>query len=337
VSRRALPYDAPPWNDDELLRGIRSNVPSWDLSAGDIIKRTELHQRFGGRRQGGIGPSKQSPNVLVFTDPRSGAQFGYNDRWEGSVFHYTGEGQLGDQTMTSGNRAILDHQTDNRALRLFKGVGGLVRYEGEFELDPVQAWYFGHELDRAGALRKVIIFRLRAADLPYPLASGSYEAARELPGPFGEPSVEADETASAAAREPFAVDPSVVDRGTQGHARTQNALRAFVENKGTATLRPDLHGGDPDFDLAWIKGTVWYVAEVKSLTRGNESKQLRLALGQVLDYQDRLSRRHTDVKAVIAVEIPVLDRRWVSLCERHGVLLVWPETFEAVLSPVLAS
>ena len=64
---------------------------SWDLEAGDLIRRTDFHARFRGSGQGGIAPLASSPNVLVFSDPASGAQYGYHDRWEDGVFHYTGE------------------------------------------------------------------------------------------------------------------------------------------------------------------------------------------------------------------------------------------------------
>jgi AraC-like DNA-binding protein len=43
-------------------------------------------------------------------------------------YHYTGEGQYGDQEMKSGNAAILTHKQEGRALRLFKGVRGEVEY-----------------------------------------------------------------------------------------------------------------------------------------------------------------------------------------------------------------
>jgi hypothetical protein len=322
---RQLPYDAPDWNVGQLLAG--SAARDWDVQAGDLVKRTEVHDRFGGSRQGGIGPSRQSPNVLVFSDPTTGAKYGYNDRWEpGPVFHYTGEGQVGNQTMTGGNLAILRHVEAGRALRLFKGVRGVVRYEGEFVLDAEMPSYISHAPDRNGTIREVIIFRMRPAGEPYPLPAPSYEA-------FGAPSHAVSEQTSVAQAEPFAVDPNKVDRGTRGHNRTQNLLRSFLENKGIKTLQPTAE--DPDFDLGWIHRGSWFVAEVKSLTPANEIKQLRLALGQVLDYQDSLSRRHADVRAVIAVEAPLRDRRWVALCEAHGVILVWPETFEATLSKVL--
>jgi len=52
---------------------------------------------------------------MVFSDPAAGAQFGYHDRWENGVFHYTGEGQTGDQQMTKGNRAMLTHAEGARS------------------------------------------------------------------------------------------------------------------------------------------------------------------------------------------------------------------------------
>ena len=69
----------------------------WDLQPGDIIKRIDLHDRFGGARQGGIAPSRTTRNILIFTDPVSGHTHGYDDRWDGPLLLYVGEGQRGDQ------------------------------------------------------------------------------------------------------------------------------------------------------------------------------------------------------------------------------------------------
>jgi hypothetical protein len=311
----------------------------WTLAPGELIRRTRLHDRYGGNRQGGIGGSAQTPNVLVFSEPSSGEQFGYFDRWDGPVFHYTGEGQVGDQTMTAGNKAILEHAEAGRALRVFKGVGGLVRYEGEFALESARPWYYAQAKDRNGDIRQVIVFRMRSVDGERPLTVAPPNRTRATPASppssFGGTYKRADEEASARQAEPFTVDPNAIDRGTRGHARTQNALATFLEDAGVTALGPT--SGDPDFDLGWRKGGAWYVVEVKSITSANEARQLRLALGQVLDYHDSLSRRHNDVRAVIAIERLPADPRWVSICERHDVLLVWPETFQAVLSPILST
>lgn len=300
---------------------------AWDLAPGELIKRTGVHARYGGGRQGGIAPSTVSPNVLVFSDPASGAKFGYHDRWEDGVFHYTGEGQVGEQLMNHGNKAILQHTDDGRALRVFKGVRGVVRYLGEFELDE-DPWYWSVAEDRNHRRRKVIVFRLRPIDMTL-WARTPKRKRQEL----GDTYVPVDETTKTAPRDPFSPDPDLVDRGLRGHATTQNALAAFLAEHGIAARRPK--PAEPDFDLAWSHGGWWYVTEVKSLTGTNETKQLRLGLGQVLDYQDRLLTRHSRVRAILAVEHRPTDDRWLQLCERHEVTLVWPETFPTILEPRL--
>jgi hypothetical protein len=77
-------------------------------------------------------------------------------------YHYTGEGQHGDQEIKSGNAAILRHKREGRALRLFKGVRGEVEYLGEFETDEELPFYNtdAPEADD-GPVRSVIVFRLR--------------------------------------------------------------------------------------------------------------------------------------------------------------------------------
>jgi hypothetical protein len=152
-----------------------SDNPSvWALKSGAEVERKELQQRYGGRTQGGIGPSKSSPNVLLFSDPIAGEPHGYFDGWRADgCFHYTGEGQRGDQQMKSGNAAILNHASEGRALRLFLGARGRVTYEGEFELAREQPFYTTDAPEtNNGPVRSVIVFRLRPVDAqPKPSSS----------------------------------------------------------------------------------------------------------------------------------------------------------------------
>lgn len=132
---------------------------SW--KPGDQIKRRELHEGYGGRRQGGISPSSQSPNVFLFTDQAQGALHGYiyDGAHEDGYYHYTGEGQFGDQRMVQGNKAVRDHQDEGRALHLFDASGGTTTYMGEFEY--VDHYYADAPETGEGPLRSVIVFRLR--------------------------------------------------------------------------------------------------------------------------------------------------------------------------------
>jgi transcriptional regulator with XRE-family HTH domain len=139
---------------------------AWDLRPGDQIRRTELHDRYGGSRQGGIAPCRDTPNVLIFTDPAVGHEHGYYDQWEDDdVFLYYGEGQVGDQQLDRGNRAILDHRKNGKALRVFEGSSGVVRYAGEFAIAYGRAYEWGRAPSTGGGpMRRVVIFRLVPVD-----------------------------------------------------------------------------------------------------------------------------------------------------------------------------
>ena len=142
---------------------------------------------------------------------------------------------------------------------------------------------------------------------------------------LGDRYVVADEEASTSEREPFTVDPNLVDRGLRGHAATQNALAALVAARGWEPRSPSAR--EPQYDLAWLVGDVIHVAEVKSLTPANQERQLRLGLGQVLRYADVIRRAGNLCVPVLAVEQRPTDPSWLALCEDLGVRLCWPPTF----------
>ena len=139
---------------------------AWELKVGETIRRTELHERFGGRRQGGIAPSARTPNVFLFTDPASGRQHGYFDGWApDGRFHYTGEGQRGDQQLIQGNRTVLEHREQGRALRLFRADRRMVTYIGEFELEEKNPFSRTDAPETGnGPIRQVVVFHLVPVD-----------------------------------------------------------------------------------------------------------------------------------------------------------------------------
>ena len=136
---------------------------NWDIKVGEVLKRTEIHNRFGGAGMGGIEPSAKSPNIFIFTSD-SGSSFGYNfdEELEDGSFLYTGDGQIGDQDVSlGGNKAIVEHRKKGRSLRLFEAAEQktFVRYVGEFELADAEP-----EVRRAsdvnGDERNVLVFHL---------------------------------------------------------------------------------------------------------------------------------------------------------------------------------
>jgi hypothetical protein len=130
-------------------------------------------------------------------------------------------------------------------------------------------------------------------------------------------------------RAPFEVDPNEIDRATARHMELQDMLAEFVSGK---RLQPLKRGDyDPDFDVAWWDEDIAVIAEVKTTTRQNESRQLRLGLGQILDYRDLLCvHDYSAVRAVLVIENKPSDERWTRLCGEHGVELIWPEMFSGL-------
>jgi hypothetical protein len=154
----------------------------------------------------------------------------------------------------------------------------------------------------------------------------------EPPAPseeLGDAYVAANEEAASSERQPFAVDPTLVDRGLRGHAMTQNALAAYVTDRGHEPRSPSAR--EPQYDLAWRAGDVTFVAEVKSVTTSNEESQLRLGLGQVLRYAHLLREAGNTCVPVLAIERLPTDLSWTRLCDTLCVRLCWPPDF-AVLA-----
>lgn len=141
---------------------------------------------------------------------------------------------------------------------------------------------------------------------------------------------DASENLSIAERDPFAIDPSIVERGLRSHAATQNRLAEWVSAAGMRPRSPAPN--EPNFDLAWTDGSQIWVAEVKSLTVHNEEKQLRLGLGQVLRYAQLLTRLHSaSVRPVLVAERQPSNDDWMDLCASYNVILLWPPFHEGLI------
>lgn len=135
-----------------------SEIPSFVV--GELYSRTrEITGKYGGSAQSGIAPSARTPAIFIFTGA-SAKENGYEDLpdVEGCLL-YCGEGQIGNQTMERGNRAIANHVIDGRAIHAFNssGKGKLYQYLGEFTYGS----HFIRQLPgRDGVQRDVIVFRL---------------------------------------------------------------------------------------------------------------------------------------------------------------------------------
>lgn len=291
---------------------------SWSLLPGESIKRTNLHERFGGGGQGGIAPSAQTPNVLVFSDAESGRRHGYIDGWQDDgCFHYTGEGQAGDQELARGNRAIANHSADDRALRVFDGVAGTVEYVGEFVLDrrPYRADAPESQDSPSGGrvVRQVLVFPLRPVDTqprppdPALVAMAGGPQLLEVP-------VEQQNTERAV------VSPSgeryEVERREQ---RLVLAYAAFLAERqvhvGRHRIRP-AGEAKPLFSDVFDSQRNNLIEAKGSGSRSN----VRMAIGQLADYGRFLTP--TPAKAILLPERPRQDLE--ALLASQGIDAIWP-------------
>jgi hypothetical protein len=123
--------------------------------------------------------------------------------------------------------------------------------------------------------------------------------------------------------DPFLYDPKARERGTRAHREMQNLVADAAKAAGYRVLSPN--AATPQYDVAWVGRSERVVCEVKSLTATNEPQQIRLGLGQVLDYRHAMSHRGRVFSAVLAVSREPEDARWGRLCRALDVHLVWPE------------
>lgn len=137
-----------------------------NFEIGALYNRTrDIHEVFGGQKQGGISTPSDSEFIFLFTG-EAGKAHGYDDFADEEGFHLYGEGQSGDMQFVRGNLAIRDHGRNGKRLLLFQSLGKSrpYRYLGEHVLvrtDTVDA-----PSTARGVLRKAIVFLLQrvAAD-----------------------------------------------------------------------------------------------------------------------------------------------------------------------------
>lgn len=128
-------------------------------------------------------------------------------------------------------------------------------------------------------------------------------------------------------------DPSERDRSTQVHRSLENWLIAQLRDAGFEPLDP---AGEPYFDLAWLIEGRLFVCEVKS-SANSEVHQLRLGLGQILQYRHMLRTRLGDsITVCILIESKPADARWIDVCADQDVLLFWPSLWDDVADQLLA-
>lgn len=281
----------------------------WDIAVGETLLRRDLHDRWGGGRYGGMEPALKAESVFLFTKPTVGELFGYKyDGWHADgTFHYTGDGQEGDQSPDAGgNRSLLKAPSQARAIRLFRSEETSTTYIGKFTLaDP--PYYTADAPDRNGEVRSVLVFRL------VPEGDALHDPSDEAPdsvGPEELPLEAANVEAYVQARPD---EPPVAVR------REAELVRGYLEwlkTQGRETVRhriPIPEGGHL-FTDAYDKTTEELIEAKASAARVH----VRAGLGQVLDYSRYLDHKR---RSLLLPQRPSEDL--VELLHTYKVGVIW--------------
>ena len=291
----------------------------WDIKVGEVLKRTEVHARYGGGGMGGIEPSAKTPNIFIFTSD-SGSSFGYNfdEELEDGSFLYTGDGQIGNQDVSvGGNKAIIEHRKKGRSLRLFEAAEKktFVRYVGEFELADAEP-----EVRRApdgnGEERDVLVFHLLPVGRTKPLTRKSKEGVKAtVVRQHSERNTEESHTRKISASTTVAIrQEGQLQKRYEEYLRAQGLdIDTFMISipESNAPLRVDL-----------VDFTNKRIIEAKAgLTRG----YVREAIGQVLDYVFQLKRIRNEVwnPAILLPGRPSEDL--IAFIDSLSIELIWEE------------
>lgn len=120
---------------------------------------------------------------------------------------------------------------------------------------------------------------------------------------------------------PFTWDADDKDAQTQEHADVLNRLNDVLRAAGVEVI---CGTGRPACDLAFRTGRGLTIVEAKSLPRGSDEHQMRVGLGQVLQYRAELAEHmKTRIRPILAVpRAPDRPATWRAACEAAGAALV---------------
>jgi hypothetical protein len=128
----------------------------------------------------------------------------------------------------------------------------------------------------------------------------------------------------------LAMDLSGLDKGTAAHESTISALIKYLAQRDIAVHT--FARNSPQFDAGWVVEDEVFIAEVKSLTGTSQDQQIRLGIGQVLDYAHQLQRPGSghSIRPTLVLEKRPADGRWASLAQAVGIRLAWGPEFEGI-------
>lgn len=132
-----------------------------NLTQGQILTNADLCEVFKCGPQGGMRRSIATNTLVLISNHVESL---YDDRWVGDVFHYTGMGQTGDQSLSfMQNKTLAESATNGVEVHLFEvDQEKEYRYQGRVKLSGEP--YTETQLDLKEINRIVFVFPLKLID-----------------------------------------------------------------------------------------------------------------------------------------------------------------------------
>lgn len=139
------------------------------ISPGDHIDNSQLCSIFGCSPQGGMRRSKKTNTLVLVSNHVKSV---YEDRWLSDVFHYTGMGMTGDQSLNFGqNRTLAESDDNGVTIHLFE-VFTKQQYVYVGRMRLAAKPYQEQQLDSEGNERQVWMFPLKIVEGKQPTVNG---------------------------------------------------------------------------------------------------------------------------------------------------------------------
>ncbi|QXE35893.1 hypothetical protein KQY30_18125 [Streptomyces sp. GMY02] len=322
-----------------------------DLVPGMVTTRDAIAAAYGCGTFQGIEPADDAGKVFVYSDPFAGEEYGYtfdgraDDDEFGPLYLYTGAGAKGDQKPSGRNGSLLTHAEKGREVHLFVAHGKVPgggamrqRYIGEMVLDQVKPYDVRRGPGQDGVMRNVLVFRFRPApgttpawteaDLQMAAAASDWEiteTAVDVPEPVVLPAQSGAKVKNTEQHNTSETTADIPATQRKVLRREGELVKAFVAHLAAAghhthsfqiavkgepgALTPDLYDAT-DHVLYEAKGLT---------TRAN----VRMAIGQLLDYRRHLPEAQTLRVAVLLPTAPTPDVQ--ALLAGQGIALVYQD------------
>jgi len=137
--------------------------PTIDIKIGDTVSNSRIVEEFKCSPQGGMRRSKTTNTLVLVSKHVVSKSKVYDDKTIGNIYHYTGQGMKGDQSLLfAQNKTLAESGTNNVNVHFFE-----VFKEGEYIymglVNLADTPYQDVQDDEEGNARKVWIFPLQLA------------------------------------------------------------------------------------------------------------------------------------------------------------------------------